>query len=53
LTAWQWTPPVNNVDAWFQEGDVEHLEGQWDAVSVRKATHTVTVMQVPLSAGQQ
>ncbi len=32
-----------NVDAWFQEGDVEHLEGQWGAVSVRKATHTVTV----------
>jgi hypothetical protein len=31
-----------NIDAWWQEGDVEHLEGAWGTVRVRNAVHTVT-----------
>lgn len=33
-----------NVDAWFQEGDVEHLEGDWGAVVIVAAAHTVTLL---------
>ena len=30
-----------NIDAWFQEGDVDHLEGGWGTVAIRDATQTV------------
>jgi hypothetical protein len=30
-----------NVDAWFQEADVDHLEGSWGTVAVRGAQHSI------------
>lgn len=30
-----------NIDAWFQEGHVDHLEGAWGTVRIRGATQTV------------
>ena len=30
-----------NIDAWWQEGDVEHLSGEWGDVTVRRAQHFV------------
>lgn len=30
-----------NIDAWWQEGNVDHLEGGWGTVAVSFATHTV------------
>jgi hypothetical protein len=29
------------IDAWWQEGDVDHLEGPWGTVAIRGATQTV------------
>ena len=29
------------IDAWFKEGDVDHLEGDWGSVAIRGARETV------------
>lgn len=30
-----------NIDAWLQEGEVDHLEGDWGAVAIRSASQTI------------
>jgi len=30
-----------NIDAWFQEGGVDHLEGEWGTVAIRGASQTI------------
>jgi len=30
-----------NIDAWFREGNLDHLEGGWGAVAVRDARQTI------------
>jgi hypothetical protein len=34
-----------NIDAWWQEGPTEHLEGSWGTVAVRSAEHAVTLLR--------
>ena len=33
-----------NIDSWWHEGDVDHLEGDWRTVAIRGATQTVEFM---------
>ena len=35
------TKDFGNIDAWWQEDDVDHLEGEWGTVAIRGATKTV------------
>ena len=30
-----------NIDSWWQEGDVEHLEGGWGSVAIRNGRHNI------------
>lgn len=34
-------PDYGNIDSWFSEGNIDHLEGEWGTVAVRNATQTI------------
>ncbi|CAB4576951.1 MAG: hypothetical protein ACK5CE_16965 [Actinomycetes bacterium] len=36
-----------NIYAWFEESGVDHIEGEWGAVTVRNALHSVEYLDPP------
>ena len=36
-----------NIDAWFEESGVDHLEGKWGVVTVSNAVHSVEYLDPP------